>query len=397
MFLKIEFPVIAVMYSNLILNDSFQKQFKKVKQNEYPSSFIKFIRDYIFKMESNMYSNSYGTLFEFYKNDMKKQMIREFNRYCLDFLIKKANKSRDKKYSKEAQALIGIAYERGIFGLKKNLRTATNYYIVAAKQNSKLGTYRLAQIYEKKMGGEDGYSRALYFYRCSAKLGCVYGMHTYGSILLRGELNTEKEFNVGLFYLKLATKKANSRYPYPFYDLAQIYESFNTCNDIEPDDDYAFRLYEKGAALGCPNSQYKVGKCYEIGELFKKKDIRLALEFFAQAAENGHVDAQFTMYQYNLAGIRNVRDVDYEAAYKFALQAASRAHSDAAFGLGELIEKGLGVKKNQLRSLWWYDISDVLGCKKAAKKLKQLKNEVYRKNTGPSHRRSIWSCFLCRT
>lgn len=384
------------MYSNLIFNDSFQKQFQRVKQSEYTSTFLKFIKEYIFKVESNMLSNFHGTFIEFYRNDLKKQMIREFNRYCLDFLIKTAGISREKKYSKEAQALIGIAYEKGIFGLKVNIRIATSYYIVSAKQNSKLGTYRLAQIYEKKMGGEDGYSRALYFYRCSAKLGCVYGMHTYGSILLRGELNTEKEFNVGLFYLKLATKKANQKYPYPFYDLAQIYESFNTCNDIEPDDDYAFRLYEKGASLGCPNSQFKVGKCYETGDLFRKKDIRLAVEYFTKASENGHVDAQFIMYKYNITSLYNGSDPDYVSAYNFALKAASRAHPDAAFGLGELIEKGLGVKKNQLRSLWWYDIANVLGCKKASKRLKILRDEVYKKNTGPSHRRSIWSCFLCR-
>ncbi|KAG0417745.1 Chitin synthase regulatory factor 3, partial [Dictyocoela roeselum] len=135
-----------------------------------------------------------------------------------------------------AHAYLGLAYELGALGVTKDEKRAFGYYKIAMKMNNALGTYRLAQCYEKGIYKRKNLVKALTFYRLAAKLGLVEAQHTFGSILIYGDLNAQRDISCGIFYLKLAIKNSNSEYPYPYFDLARVYESNNNIQGVVPDD-----------------------------------------------------------------------------------------------------------------------------------------------------------------
>ncbi|EOB14097.1 Protein SKT5 [Nosema bombycis CQ1] len=374
-----------------LLDDSLQNHFSKAKT---PPEMLKFIKKYVIYSENESKRGRHlfliGNPLEKYSN--YKLEMKEFNTKCLSFLINTATSSKNPKWSSESQAYLGVAYELGLFGLEPNGKNAFSYYSVAAQQNNEDGTFRVGQCYEKGIGRKQNISNAIYFYRCSAKLGSIFGLHTYGSILLRGELDTPSDFDTGLFYLKLATKKTDESYPYTYYDLGQIYESRTNVFEVEPDDDYAFRLYEKGANLNCPNSQYRLARAYETGELFQKVNMKISIEYYFKSANNGQIDAQYALSRYLFIGIENVLEQDLKNAYLYALKAASRGQGEAAFTVGEFIETGCGTKKRELLALWWYTISSNFGNKKGQSKMANLRYEVNMKDDG-SKRGSIFCCL----
>ncbi|KAK6089370.1 hypothetical protein P3W45_001616 [Vairimorpha bombi] len=385
------------MYNKfMIFDEDFQDRFILLKQKNNPTEVFKFLKEYVTSIENGgINSKRFVINVNPLRIDKQTQkFIREFNAYFLEFLVKMASVLTNRKLSSEAHVYLGLTYELGLFGISINQKNAFNYYIVAAKQNNRFGTYRLAQAYEKVMGDKEGYTKALYFYRCAAKLGCIYGMHTYGSILLRGELDSKKDFDTGMFYLKLASQKASEIYPFPFYDLGQVYESHNSCNEIEADDDYAFRMYERGARLGCPNSQYKVGKCYETGSLFRYPNMKLALEYYKKAADNGHMDAQYILSKFLFTGVEGLVSRNYNQSFFYALQSAIRGHPEGAYLVAEFAEWGYGVKKSRVLSLWWYTIASKLGNKQADLKKKELRIQINLDNKGPSYKGRRW-CFFC--
>lgn len=378
-----------------VLDESLKQLYSRIKTTNNPAEMFKFLKVYLMYAENESKPGKH--LYLLYNPlDIsldQKQIIKDFNSRCLGFLVKMATTSKNIKWSSEAQAYLGIAYELGLFGLNPNQSNAFSYYSVSTQQNNKYGTFRIAQAYEKGLAKHKNITNAIYFYRCSAKLGCVFGLHTYGSILIRGDLGVAKDFDTGLFYLKLAAQKASEHYPYAFYDLAQIYESRNNVVEIEPDDDYAFRLYERGANMKCPNSQYRLARAYETGELFRKQNMRISIDYYTKAANNGQIDAQYALSRYLFTGIEKILKQDFRSAYRYAVRAAVKNHGDAAFTVGEFVENGCGVKKSKFLALWWYTIATTNGNKHAVARMNKLRYEINMKNDGPTRFGLCWCCF----
>lgn len=279
-----------------------------------------------------------------------------------NFLAKYTSSYRLRKLKADIQAevnlYLGFSYEKGLFGIEKNYRRAFGHYMLSMQFKNATATFRIAQCYEKGIGKERNMKRALYFYRCAAKLGLVDAMHTYGIIILFGDVNYNNELEVGYFYLKLAAKKATNAYPYPLYDLARCYEKGEGPNIIQPDNFYAFKLYSRGAALDRPNCQFRVGKCFENGELGQERDSTRALEWYMKAADLGQSDAQLVLSTLFLSGVKSVFKRNYEMAFLFGLRAATREHTVAAYLLSECYEQGVGVKKNAQLAFWWNKIAE---------------------------------------
>lgn len=329
--------------------------------------------NYIFNMTNPLENKK-----ENQNNNFNNNLYVNNNSY-LKFLLECAD--GEKKLFKNApsalaHAYLGIVYELGVFGTKKDYKKAYDYYLTATKQSNALGTFRLAQFYEKGLWKPKNYKKAVTFYRCAAKLGLIEALHTYGSILFYGDLCSQKDVSSGLFYLKLAVKKATKEYPYPYYDLGKAYESNNKLSDIPSDDKYAFYLYEKGAELGCPNSQYRIARAYEFAELGKLKNMKDALYWYKLSASNGQIDAQLALSTFYFTGLNNLLEVNYSNAYMWALKSAAKGHSAAAYCVGEYIENGIGVKKDLVHALWWYSISNVLGNIRAKSKVEHIKRII---------------------
>lgn len=282
--------------------------------------------------------------------------------FIKDFLTKYISAKRiielDTTVRSEVHLYLGFAYERGLFGMEREHRMAFSHYMSSAELNNAFGTFKVAQCYEKGMGKQKNINRSLWFYRCAAKLGLIDAMHTYGNIILFGDMECENDLEVGHFYLKLAAKKASNEYPYPLYDLGRCYEGGVGSDVIPTDDHYAFKLYSRGAALDCPNCQFRIGRCFENGELGQEKDNIRAIEWYMKAADLGQSDAQLVLSTMFLSGIKDVLKKNDEMAFRFGLRAATREHTIAAYLVSEYYEQGIGVKKNLQLAFWWSKIAE---------------------------------------
>ncbi|KAM0671632.1 TPR repeat-containing protein [Ordospora colligata] len=381
------------------LNKTLKHDFEKAIQSESNEEIFNLLREYMKFIEDE--NESYKYLFVIGQNpldelkDTQKSM-EKFNTKCLSFLIKTVNNSDslhpyDSTLS-EAQTFMGLGYEFGLFGLSKDDIKAVGYYSSAARQNHPIGTFRMGQCLEKGIGKPKNWKHALDFYRCSAKLGYIAGMHTYGSVLIHGDMGSKKDIQSGLFYLKLAVRKATHEYPYPYYDLAQIYESNMTSGEIQTDEEYAFRMYLKGAELSCPNCQYRVAKCYETGELMQERNLALAYNWYKKASELGQIDAQMSYSRILFTGIDGIVQSDLNESLFWALKAAIKGHPQAAYSVAEFAEAENNGTGNTLLAIWWYTVSYEFGNTQAKSKINMLQHQIDIQNRG-SKEPKCCGCF----
>ncbi|KAG5860045.1 hypothetical protein KMI_03g04940 [Encephalitozoon hellem] len=381
------------------LNKTLKMELKKALQSGSSNEMFSFLNEYMKFVEDD--NDSYRHLFLVGENPLvtleeSREDMKEFNKKCLEFLSKTINSSkRSHPYDStlsEAETYMGLGYEFGLFGLRRDGRLAISYYSSAARQNHPVGTFRMGQCLEKGVGKPRNHKHALNFYRCSAKLGFIVGMHAYGSVLINGDIGSKKDFQSGLFYLKLAVRKASKEYPYPYYDLAQIYESATAPSEVQADDEYAFKLYLRGAELDCPNCQYRVARCCELGELKQEKNLPLAVDWYRRASVLGQIDAQVIYSRILFTGIEGAVQSNLKESFFWALKAAVRGHSQAAFSVAEFIETGCGMPKNTFLALWWYTISYETGNTQAKSRLIELQRQIEMKNEGTRESRCC-GCF----
>lgn len=255
-------------------------------------------------------------------------------------------------------AYYGFINEFGLFKVAPNKRKAFEYYKLSAQMNSPFGTFKLAQCYEKGVGCKKNTLKSLSFYRCSAKLGSIHGLHTFGTILLQNNFDEDFVEESAFFYLQLSVKKANKCYPYVYYDYARYLEFKISSIQIEFEHDYCFNAYYKGAINECPNCQYRVAQCFENGELGVDIDIQKAFTYYKNAAFNGHVDAQFKIAQ-ALIDQSEPSETNIILAYKYALKSATKENIIAMKYISIFYKKGLGVERNLNVSKWWDNILEV--------------------------------------
>lgn len=343
-----------------------------------------FIQKYLRTLEDHLTSlyNACYTYNPLTVNDVDKKELAEIERTCLTFLTVTAKGGKSVMFQDSphalAQAFLGVVHELGAFSLPENLENAQVMYLAASRMNNPLATYRLAQLYEKDIKKTRNIPKALTFYRYAAKLGCIEALHTYGCLVIHGELGMKPDVSYGMTYLKMAVKMANKIYPHPYFDLAQCYEYNNIPPEDLPDEKYTFTMYEKGAHLGDANCQYRVGCAYEYGHFGQPKNYPLALEWYREAASKYQVEAMFKMAQVYYTGVDNIIERNYDLAYDYALKAGARGHIGAAFLLTEYSENGIGTQKDNLAALWWYCIAQTLGGNCSKTKMNELKQSVGR-------------------
>lgn len=313
-----------------------------------------------------------------YNKDFNKQIYN----FLMDVLERQFDKKNDKKYKGDAYAFIGVGYEFGVFSLPKNPHQAYENYNIAAQLGNSIGTFRLAQCFDKGTGVSASPDQSLSFYRCAAKLGQTEAMHTYGMVMCYGYLNAPKDENTGYYYLKVAAKKADKLCPYPLFDLGLFYEDGVNNAAITEDYKYALQCFEKGAKLGDPNCKFKLGQSYEYGDLTLRKNPEKSVKYYKSAADNGSVDAQYLISEYYLTGKSNMIEKSYSKSYQWAVLGATKCHAPSAFKCGEYALTGTGTDKNILESQFWFEIAKVCGHQDADTKLAEVYHQIEKEDEG---------------
>jgi len=202
--------------------------------------------------------------------------------------------------------------------------------------------------------------------------------YTLGLMYLQGRGVTQNK-KLALFWLK---KSVDQGYYLALHRLGKIYLDDEV---TKADPKTAVKYITIAAQKGYTPSQYLLGTLYQTGKLGVTKNQKTALMWFNLAASQGHKmakqvlsrlssghktpppsDAQIAFDTgFNFLKGRGGIDRDYKQAAEWFSKAAEQGHADAQYNLGELYNRGRGVKKNKNIALKWYKAAAEQGHVKA--------------------------------
>ena len=112
---------------------------------------------------------------------------------------------------------------------------------------------------------------------------------------------------------------------------------------------------KKSANLGYPPAQFYLGKLYEAGGAGMAKDLVLARQWTARAAEAGDKKAMHNLGLYYFEGDGGPKDLSQAAEWFH--RAALLGLVDSQYNLGQLYQEGVGVARNPAEAYKWYLIA----------------------------------------
>ncbi|EKM82882.1 hypothetical protein AGABI1DRAFT_125348 [Agaricus bisporus var. burnettii JB137-S8] len=272
----------------------------------------------------------------------------------------------------EAQFFLANCHGTGALGLQVDHERAYHLYLQAAKQNHAPASYRVAVCNEIGAGTRKEPARAAAFYRKAASLGDTPAMFKLGMILLQGSLEQPRNPREAITWLKRAAEQADEDNPHALHELGVLHEQPNS-NIVPYDPGYAKALFTQAAQLGYTQSQYKLGQCYEYGNLGCPVDPRRSIAWYTKAAEKGDSEAELALSGWYLTGSEGVLKQSDSEAYLWARRAANKGLSKAEYAVGYYAEVGIGIKQDMEFAKKWYMRAAAQGNKKAMNRLTELK------------------------
>ena len=210
----------------------------------------------------------------------------------------------------EAQAMVGSMFENGR-GVKKNIKTATDWYQAAVKQKHVGAMFSLAMIYLDGAAGQGRSEKGRALLEKAAKAGHVPAMH----------------------------------------NLALIYTG---AGGIVADWALAIEWFTKAAAKGFGDSQYNLGLLYLEGKGVKKDQVKAA-EWFKRAALKGVSVAalDYGIMVFRGEGVQR----DEKIGAEWLLFAARNGNVVAQNRVARLYSVGRGVKQDTIEAIKWHLIA----------------------------------------
>lgn len=258
----------------------------------------------------------------------------------------------------EAMFYLADCYGEGSLGLQQDPKEAFLLYQGAAKLGHAQAAYRTAVCCE--IGVEQGggtkrdYQKSLQWYKRSASLGDVPATYKLGVILLKGLLGQERNVNEAVVYLKKAAERADEENPHALHELGLLYEA--PSGALQRDQQYALDLFTKAAKLGYRASQFRLGQCYEHGQLGCPVDARNSIIWYTKAAAQGEHQSELALSGWYLTGAEGILEHSDTEAYLWARKAASAANPlpKAMFAMGYFTEVGIGCPRSLEEAKRWY-------------------------------------------
>ncbi len=135
--------------------------------------------------------------------------------------------------------------------------------------------------------------------------------------------------------------------------------------------DFQMKLAEKGNA----EAQFKIGEMYETG-FGTKKDLKLAEEWIAKAASQGHETAGFKQLYWDMQ--KNGLTKTNTARYQELVTKANADNAYAQYYVGKLYAEGTGVKKDSDKALDWFNKATLQGVVEAERESAIVRDKIKR-------------------
>jgi TPR repeat protein len=272
----------------------------------------------------------------------------------------------------DAMFYLADCYGTGQLGLAVDAKEAFGLYQAAAKIGHPPSAYRTAVCCE--MGQEAGGGtrkdplKAVQWYRRAAALGDVPAMYKLGMILLKGLLGQQQSLGEAMIWLQRAADRADEENPHALHELATIYENAPPGGKVIRDEGYALQLYKKASRMGYRQSQSRLGKAFEYGQLGCPIDNRSSIHWYSKAAAQEDHEAELALSGWYLTGSPDILKQSDSEAYLWARKAAVAEMPKAEFAMGYFSETGIGCPKSLEDAKRWYG--------RAASKLKHVLEPV---------------------
>lgn len=245
-----------------------------------------------------------------------------------------------------AQYYLADGYASGLFSKgKEDYNSAFPLFVLAAKHGHAESAYRTGLCYEFGWGCRKDPAKAVQFLRTAASKRHPGAMTRLGKACLSGDLG-EKRYREGLKWLKLATESADAMYNAAPYHLGCLYET-GYGEDVFKDEGYAAELFSQAADLGHVEANFRMGDAYEHGKLQCPRDPALSVHFYTGAAERGHAAAMMGLCAWYIVGAEPILEKDEEEACEWARRAAELGKSDRRLLLPRLwvLQEGKELSK----------------------------------------------------
>ena len=242
-----------------------------------------------------------------------------------------------------AQNDLGCMYERGL-GVERSYEKAVEWYLKAAEQGLADAQYDLGRMYENGDGVERSYEKATEWYLKAAEQGLARAQCNLGFMYKYGT-GVEQSFEKAVDWYQKAAEQGLARAQ---CNLGDMYE-FGT--GVEQSYEKAVDWWQKAAEQGIAVAQYSLGDMYYDGTGVEQSDEK-AVEWYLKAAEQGIASAQNNLgYMYKNG--RGVEQSD-EKAVKWYQKAAEQGDAAAQCNLGYMYEFGTGVEQSYEKAAEWF-------------------------------------------
>lgn len=115
---------------------------------------------------------------------------------------------------------------------------------------------------------------------------------------------------------------------------------------------YVFGLLQKAIALNNPKAKYALGTWYLHGK-FVKKDVKKAVEYLVDAAEENIKDALYDLAVCYEKGVGVKKDLF--KAFQMYLKASLQGEKQSLYEVGRCYYYGLGIERNLKIAEIWLD------------------------------------------
>ena len=214
--------------------------------------------------------------------------------------------------------------------MKKDLETAAQWFLRAAKQNHVEAQYKIGEMYNTGLGVEQDRKEARRWLEKAANGGLDKATDVLKDIL--------EDENQRIIKSELAVLNSSSDY---------------LKSDEEPEE-------------GDTESQFLLGVMY-----LKSKEIEKGLEWLKKAADGNHLEAQLKLGEMYSNG--QIVEKNISSAAKWIRLAAEQGHPESQFRLGEFYSEGKGVEKSTALALKWYRYAARQGYKPAEGKVSNFR------------------------
>ncbi len=260
---------------------------------------------------------------------------------------------------------------------EKNYRKAVHYYKIAASAKLPLAAISLALIYKKNLvtpPSPDTYKQILTYAQnmLLTKLaqGNCRAFAPIGAIYLE-EKDLEGSEQVAAKWVEAASKTGSIK------SIIRLAEMYQQGVGVKYDIKRTLDLWQEAASLGSKKAMYELGSSYITG-VGQDIDINEGIKYLEKSAYRGNNNSMELLA--NIYSGSFGANPDQEKRFKWLNMAAktTRTSGKTLYMLGELYEKGKGVKKNQSLAFKYYTKSASKNNRKAIIKL----GEAYRYGIG---------------